>query len=133
MNTATLAAPVGRNRFLRRILAVDAATCIATGALLAIAADPLAPMLGLSVTLLKYAAISLFPIAAFMVWVAARAPIPLAGAWLVIIGNVGWVIGSAFVLLASSPTLLGYAFVIAQAVAVAALAELEFHGLRRGT
>src|SRR5262245_51041209 len=97
MNTATLATPVSRNRFLRRVLTVDAATCIATGALLAIAADPLAPMLGLSGTVLKYAAISLFPIAAFMLWVAARAPISVSGAWLVIIGNVGWVIGSAVV------------------------------------
>lgn len=33
--------------------------------------------------------------------------------------------------LALSPTALGYAFVIAQAAAVAVLAELEYIGLRR--
>ena len=130
MNIAILATSVTRNTFLRRVLMVDAATCIATGGLLALAANPLAPVLGLSAVLLKYAGISLFPIAAFMLWVATRSPIPATGGWLVVIGNLGWVVGSAVVLFASSPTLLGYAFVIAQAVVVAALAELEFQGLR---
>jgi len=110
---------------------VDAATCIATGGLLTLAANPLAPVLGLSAVVLEYAGIGLFPIAAFMLWVATRSPIPATGGWLIVIGNLAWVVGSAVVLFASSPTLLGYAFVIAQAVVVAALAELEFQGLRR--
>jgi len=110
---------------------IDAGTCIATGGLLALVANSLAPVLGLPAVLLEYAGISLFPIAAFMLWVATRSPIPAGGAWLVIIGNLVWVVGSAVVLFASSPTLLGYAFVIAQALVVAALAEFEFLGLRR--
>ena len=131
MNTATLATSLTRNSFLRRVLMIDAGTCIATGGLLALVANSLAPVLGLPAVLLEYAGISLFPIAAFMLWVATRSPIPATGGWLIVIGNLAWVVGSAVVLFASSPTLLGYAFVIAQAVVVAALAELEFQGLRR--
>jgi hypothetical protein len=53
------------------------------------------------------------------------------GSWLAILGNAGWVAGSVLVLVLFSPTALGYAFVIAQAVVVAFLAELEYYGLRR--
>ena len=38
---------------------------------------------------------------------------------------------SGLLLVVTLPTALGYAFVIAQALAVALLAELEFVGLRR--
>jgi hypothetical protein len=41
------------------------------------------------------------------------------------------VAGSVLVLVVFSPTGLGYAFVIAQAVVVGFLAELEYAGLRR--
>jgi hypothetical protein len=131
MSIATFTSSINRNTFLRRVLAVDATTCIATGCLLATAAGPLASMLGLSVDLLQYAGISLFPIAAFIAWVGLRSPVPSVGVWLVIAGNIGWVAGSALVLLMSSPTTLGYIFVVVQAVVVAALADVEFIGLRR--
>jgi uncharacterized membrane protein len=131
MSIATFTSSINRNTFLQRVLAVDACTCIATGALLAMAAEPLASMLGLSASLLLYAGISLVPIAAFIAWVGSRSRVPTAGVWLVIAGNVGWVAGSALVLLMSSPTMLGYIFVVVQAVVVSALAELEFIGLRR--
>ena len=131
MSIATFTSPINRNTFLRRVLAVDAATCVATGCLLATAAEPLASTLRLSASLLLYAGISLFPIAAFIAWVGSRSRVPTAGVWLVIGGNVGWVAGSALVLLLSSPTMLGYFFVVVQAAVVAALAELEFIGLRR--
>ena len=47
--------------------------------------------------------------------------------------NVLWVAGSVLVLVGgfTSPTVLGYAFVIAQAVVVGVFAELQFIGLRR--
>ena len=46
--------------------------------------------------------------------------------------NVLWVVGSAVVLFGFvAPTLLGYAFVIAQAIVVGVFAELQFIGLRR--
>jgi hypothetical protein len=53
--------------------------------------------------------------------------------WIVILGNVAWVLDSALVLVGGfeHPTALGTAYVIAQAVVVAVLAELELTGLRK--
>ncbi len=53
--------------------------------------------------------------------------------WLVVIGNVGWVLGS-LVLMAGgliAPNALGQAFIGLQAVAVAGLAVMEYTALRR--
>lgn len=114
---------------LRKILWLDAATCIATGLLLSILSARLSVWLGLPEALLFYAGLALFPIAAFMAWTATRLAEPAI--WLVIGGNALWVLGSLAVL-ALSPTSLGYAFVIGQALVVAALAEFEYAGLRAG-
>lgn len=128
---ATLTASLDRFTFLRRVLLVDAATCVATGALLSLDSGTLSPLLGLPAALLLYSGLSLFPIAAFMLWVATRRDIPRPGAWLIIAGNALWVLGSLMLLFGFFPTALGYAFVIAQAVVVALLAELEYTGLRK--
>jgi hypothetical protein len=125
-----IAASVDTRAFLRRVLLADAATCIASGALLAVNSAPLSRLLGLPAELLFYAGISLFPSAALMLWVALRQRLSRPGATLVIAGNALWVVGSAALLFAAAPTTLGYVFVIAQAAAVALLAELEFIGLR---
>jgi hypothetical protein len=122
---------IDRSTFLRRVILVDAATCVATGLLLALGAGALTPLLELPGALLRYSGLSLFPIAAFMVWVATRESLPRPGVWLIIAGNILWVAGSVLVLAVISPRTLGYAFVIAQAAAVALLAELEIVGLRR--
>ena len=47
--------------------------------------------------------------------------------------NVLWVVGSIGLLTSGyvAPTVLGYAFVIAQAIVVGVFAELQFIGLRR--
>jgi hypothetical protein len=124
---------VDRPDFLRNVLLVDAITCVATGALMTLGADLVAGLTQLPKGLLTSAGLSLFPIAAFMAFVATRRPPPRPGVWLVIIGNVGWVLASVLLLLsgAIAPNGLGYAFVTMQAIAVALLAELEFMGLRR--
>ena len=127
----TLEAILDRTAPLRRVLMVDAATCVATGLLMTLFATPLSTLLGLPAVLLAYAGASLFPIAGFMAWLALRREVLLWGAWVVTLGNVGWLAGSVLVLLLTSPTGLGYAFVIAQAVVVAFLTELEYVGLRR--
>ena len=118
---------------LRRILLIDAVTCLVTGLALALFATPLSSLLGLLQPLLFYAGLALLPTAALMVGGAARAAVPVWGAWLIIAGNALWVLASVAVLFLLSPQPLGYAFVIAQAVAVAVLAELEYVGLRRAT
>jgi hypothetical protein len=127
----TVDAVLDRTAFLRRVLMVDAATCLAMGALLVLFASPLATLLGLPSVLLAYAGAILFPIAGFMAWLALRHDASRWGAWVVVLGNAGWVAGSVLVLFLASPTTIGYAFVIAQAVVVVLLAELEYMGLRR--
>ena len=127
----TFEAIVDHTAFLRRILAVDAATCVAMGVLLTLSATSLSTLLGLPTVLLFYAGASLFPIAGFMAWVASRRDVPSWATWMVILGNAGWVAGSVVLLAVFSPTWMGNAFVIVQAVVVAFLAELEYNGLRR--
>lgn len=120
-------------RFLRTVLLIDAATCVATGLLMTLGASSLAGLTQLPPDLLWSAGVSLFPIAAFMAFVATRATLPRAGVWLVILGNVVWVGASLGVLFggAVSPNAFGYVFVAVQALAVAVLAELEFTGVRK--
>jgi hypothetical protein len=118
------------NAFLFRVLAFDAATCFGMGLLLAFSAGALAGPLGLPALLLQLAGASLFPVAAFIAWVCARGA-PSGQTWVVIAGNVLWVIGSLALFAWLRPTPLGTAFVLAQAAAVGALAVLEAAGLRR--
>src|SRR3970040_787764 len=100
---SAIAASLDPSTLLRRVLWADATTCLATGALLALAATPLAGLLGLPAAPLAYAGGALFPIAGFMTWLAVRDDLSRAGAWLVILGNLGWVLGSVLVLLVLSP------------------------------
>jgi hypothetical protein len=124
-----------RPNFLRNVLLVDAATCVVFGLLMTIAANPVANLTGLPAELLGSEGLSLFPIAAFIAFVATRQPAWPIGVWLVILGNIGWVVGCLGLLLGAfaSPTAFGMAFVSAQAIAVAVLAEFEFTGLRRSS
>jgi hypothetical protein len=124
-----------RPNFLRNVLLVDAATCVVSGLLMTIAARPVADLTGLPAGLLGSAGLSLFPIAAFIAFVATRQPAWPIGVWRVILGNIGWAVGCLGLLLGAfaSPTAVGIAFVSAQAIAVAVLAELELTGLRRRT
>ncbi len=122
---------VDRPEFLRTVLLVDAVTCVATGALMTVGAELVSRLTQIPQGLLMAAGLSLFPIAAFIAFVATRRPLLRTGVWLVIIGNIGWVLGSVLALVAIAPNGHGYAFIITQAVAVAILAELEITGLRR--
>ena len=120
---------------LRRILWLDATTCVATGALMALAASPLAALLQLPASLLFYAGLSLFPVAAFIALVASRGSIPYGGVWLVVIGNALWTLTSLALLTDQrlAPNSLGVAFIVIQAAAVAILAELEYTCIKRST
>jgi len=119
--------------FLRIILLVDAATCTAAGLLMLLGAGLLDMLLGLPVSLLRYAGASLLPFAAFIAFVATREYPARAAIWAIIIANVAWVIGSFELPFTGwiTPTLLGTLFVTAQALAVAVLAALEYVGLRQ--
>lgn len=119
--------------FLRRVLFLDAATCIAAGLLMLLGAAVLSNLLGLPEMLLRYAGLSLLPFAGFLLYLGAQAEPPRAGVWLVIALNALWVLDSLLLLMVGglTPTMLGYAFVLVQAAAVAVIAELEFMGLSR--
>ncbi|MGA2128631.1 MAG: hypothetical protein ABSG76_21070 [Xanthobacteraceae bacterium] len=121
------------SQWLRRVLLVDAATSGAMGLLLVVAANLLAPLLGLPAALLDYAGLSLIPFAALVCWVATRQQLPRPGVWAIIACNAVWSADSILLLLSGyvAPTGLGATFVVAQALVVAILAELEYVGLRR--
>lgn len=122
-------------KFLRLVFLADAATCLATGLLIAFGANLLEQFLGLPPQLLFYAGIGLLPFAAFLIYSATRENLSSTAVWTVIILNVLWTADS-FLLLPSgwvAPTTLGYAFVIFQACGVAIFAALEYFGLRRST
>ena len=104
MNTLSSAPALGSAPLLRRlplrgVLAFDAATGLIMGLLLSLMPLPLSAWLGLPVALLV---------------------------GMVVFGNVAWVAASVLVLVLMGPTVLGAVFVTGQAVAVAALAWVEW-------
>jgi galactitol-specific phosphotransferase system IIC component len=121
------------NPFLRQVLFVDAVISGAAGLLMAAGAPFLAPLLGLPAGLLFYAGLALFPFVALLVVVARRGSASRLLLIDIIAINALWVAASFGLLVsgAVAPTLLGYAFVIAQALAVALLAALQLAGFRR--
>lgn len=119
--------------FLRFVLFADATTSLICALLLTIGGNFLQGILGLPVSLMFYAGLSLFPFAAFLIYVATRKSISKTLVWLIIGINLLWTIDS-FILLFSGyvlPTTFGYIFVIAQAIGVLVYADLEFIGLRK--
>ena len=119
-------------RFLKRVLLLDAASCLGMGLGLVAGATALAGPFGLPAALLSGAGLALVPIGLFMAFVATRTAPPAALVWLIILGNAGWV-AQSLGLIAISPTIspLGTAFVAAQAAFVTLVAGLEYAGLRR--
>lgn len=126
--TATAPSPL-----LRRALWLDAAASGATALLLLAGAGLLADLLSLPEVLLRGAALVMLPFIALVCWAATRSR-PAPGVVRVIVAmNAAWVVASVVLLVAGwvDPSPLGYAFVIAQAVAVAVFAELQVIGLGR--
>jgi hypothetical protein len=120
--------------FLRTVLWADAIASGATGLVMVAGAGVLESLLGLPSALTREAGLILVPYAALVAVVAARAQISRAAVWVFIVANAAWTIGSIGLLLGGlAPTALGYAFVIAQALVVAILAELQYAGVRTPT
>ena len=118
--------------FLKRVLLLDAASCLGMGILLAAGAGPLAPLLGLGSSLLLGAGAVLVPIGLFILWAGARRTLLPAAVYLIVAGNLLWVIESVLVVRGTEAiTSLGTAFVLVQAAAVAGLCALEWLGIRR--
>jgi hypothetical protein len=121
--------------FLRRVLLADAATCVASGLLLALGAGQLQQLLGLPTELSRYAGLSLLPFAAVLLYLATRENLSPSAVWTIIVLNALWTIDSILLLLSGwvAPNQLGSAFVVVQALGVAMFAALEYFGLRKST
>lgn len=118
--------------FLKRVLLLDAASCLGMGATLIFGADLLSGPLGMSAALLEGAGIALLPIGLYMGWLGLRLNAAAMFVWLVILGNAAWV-AKSLVLAFGHPeiTPLGIAFVTGQAAFVLLMAILEYAGVRR--
>jgi hypothetical protein len=118
---------------LRFALTIDAIASGASAVLLLAGAGSLSGLLGLPEELLRIAGIVLVPFVALVGSLAMRQQPSVGAVWAVILLNLAWVAASALLLVGGfvSPTMLGYALVAAQAVAVLIFADLQYFGLRR--
>lgn len=83
--------------------------------------------------LLIYAAIILIPCSIFMFAVALKASEYKPLVWIIVLGNLAWLLASLFLLVSDlvAPTMLGSTFIVIQALAVAGLTGAEIYGLRQ--
>jgi hypothetical protein len=121
------------SRLLRYSLLADGLASGAMGLLLLAGGGLAAGLLGLPEVLLWGAGLVLLPFAAGVLWLGRELLPNLAGVRAVIGVNIAWVASSVLLLVAGwvAPSGLGVAFVIAQALAVAVFAELQYIGWRR--
>jgi hypothetical protein len=107
-------------RFLSRVMAADAVSCAATGALQLIFGTALARWTGLPAPLL------------LATWMASRALPPRRLIGLVVAGNFAWAAACIGLLAVAGASIgsFGWAWVLAQAVVVVVFAELQWMGLR---
>jgi hypothetical protein len=118
---------------LRRALLADAIFSGVSAVLLSLDAGELAPLTNLPEALLRETGLFLIAYAALVGWLGSRPLMPKALVVVVIAGNAAWTLASIALLFsgAVTPNLLGEAFVAIQAIAVGALAELQYIGLRK--
>lgn len=119
--------------FLRAVLWFDAATGVLLGALHLLLSQPLAEWMGLPSGLLGASGALLFGYAALAAALARSQPVPRGWLWLLILGNIAWALASLVLWtgVAVTPTVWGQAYLLAHAVAVALLAEMQWFGVRR--
>ena len=121
--------------YLRKVLLADAVVSGAAGLAMIGGADFTHGLLGLPSPLLFWAGVALVPFVTLLALIVrvGHAPSPLIAG--IIVTNFAWVVGSLFVAFgpAFAPTLVGQAFVVAQAAIVAVFAELQIMGLRRAS
>jgi hypothetical protein len=118
---------------LRRAIVGDAVITGATAVLLVAAAGLLAPLLNLPETFLRETGLFLIAYAALVGFLGSRELMPKIAVCLVIAANALWTVDSIALLFTGwvQPNMLGQAFVVAQAIAVAVIAELQYMGLKR--
>jgi hypothetical protein len=119
--------------FLRRAILADAIFSGAAALPLTFGAGACAPLLNLPEMLLRETGLFLIAYAALVGWLGTRQSMPKALVTTVIAGNAAWTVASIVLLFsgAVTPNWLGEAAIAAQAIAVGALAELQYIGLRK--
>jgi len=120
-------------RFLRQVLLLDAATGLGSGALQLGAPAALPAWTGLPAALLLESGVFLLLYAASLFWLAGRRPIPAAGVWLLVVGNLAWGVVCVALMLGPwvQPTGWGLAYLALHAVSVLLMAGLQWIGVRR--
>lgn len=120
-----------QSTLLSRALMADALLSGAAGVLMILAGPLLAAQLNAPVGAVQFIGAAFLPWSAALIALARRASVPRGAVTWVIGLNAAWVAASIAVLFVLQPTALGYVLLIAQAVAVGVLAELQFVGLKR--
>jgi hypothetical protein len=124
---------VPMSRPLRLALLADAVASGATALLLVAGAGVLERWFALPVGLMREAGLVLIPYVVLVAAVASRPATPVATVTAIIAINAAWTAASVLLLLGGwvSPTLFGIAFVLAQALAVAAFGVIQYLCLRQ--
>lgn len=119
--------------FLRRAIQFDAIFSGISAVALTFGAGMMAPLLNLPEALLRESGLFLIAYTALVGWLGTRQTMPKALVAIVIAGNAVWTLASIALLFsgAVTPNLLGEVAVAAQAIAVGAIAELQYIGLRK--
>jgi uncharacterized protein YjeT (DUF2065 family) len=117
--------------FLRRAIQFDAIFSGISALALTFGAGMMAPLLNLPEALLRESGLFLIAYTALVGWLGTRQTMPKALVAIVIAGNAVWTLASIALLFsgAVTPNLLGEVAVAAQAIAVGAIAELQYIGL----
>jgi len=124
---------VPMSRPLRLALLADALASGATAALLIAGAGVLERWLALPTALMREAGLVLVPYVVLVGAVASRPATPVATVTAIIAINAAWTAASVLLLVGGwvTPTLLGVAFVMAQAIAVGAFGVIQYLCLRQ--
>lgn len=120
---------------LHLALLIDAVATAAAGVGIGLFTPELSLTLQLPAWLLGGAAAFMLVYAAVVAWMAQRELLPRWAVWSIIAGNAAWAIECVVLAIGGllSPSALGIAFLLSQAVAVVVFAELQYVGLRRST
>jgi hypothetical protein len=118
--------------FLRYVLWADSLSTLACGLLQVTATGALAKISGLSASLLLGTGEFLLVCGTVVAFLAVRRRTPNAILWLLIAGNVLWAIAGVALMFGNGGlTAVGYAYILVQVIAVAALAALQYFAVRR--
>jgi hypothetical protein len=119
--------------FLRRVLLLDASTCLITGMLMLTASGTVERLLAIPAPLSRVLAVVLLIFGGLVAWVGTRRHLMRSAVWAIVTLNALWAVESLLTLAFGwlDPNALGRAFILVQGVAVAVIAELQFIGLRR--